>query len=356
MKTCIIVPSVRRFEHWRTYAEEFKHMKPDIIVVDEEDGKARKENRGLMGDNAEFYGVRERAEWFKSRDLIDEVIPPRAHAETSFGLLVAYERGGYDMIVFIDDDTFPEKIDFLRTHWKVLNEVGKLEPSISKWINVTRTYYPRGYPYGERFKSTYCSRYELREPGKPVLNQGLWTNIPDMNAIDILMRGGLNGRCYDLPYVKGNFLVGYGNYATVCSMNLSFKPEIIPAFYQLYMSREAPYGVDRYDDIWSGIFLKKILDQLGKSMSYGYPLCLHDKYPRDIFKDIKAEMEGMRINENLWKVVDSIELAESDYLNCYRELAVKLSEKAGMFHLPDYIEFMCEKMVLWTKLIEKLEP
>lgn len=49
-------------------------------------------------------------------------------------------------------------------------------------------------------------------------------------------------------------IVGKGTYLAVCSMNTSFTPEIIPAFYQLYMNF---MGVDRFDDIWSGIFLKK---------------------------------------------------------------------------------------------------
>lgn len=356
MKVCLIVPSIRRFEFWPKYTMNFKEYghEPDVFVIDEEYGEIRDNNRALMGDEVKFFGVKERLKWFLDRGLRDSVIPPRSHAETSFGLLLAYE-GEYDMIVFIDDDTYPWAGDFLGTHWKALNEVDGVATSNAKWINVTDSYYPRGYPYGERVNPTYFA-HKGETPSEFVLNQGLWTKVPDMNAVDILARGGLDGRTKGKANLDGNFAVDYGNYATVCSMNLAFRPEIIPAFYQLYMSREAPYGIDRFDDIWSGVFLKKILDHLGKGMVYGYPLCVHDKYPRDVFRDVKAEMEGIIINETLWKVVDEIELTESDYLNCYAELALELLGNKGRFHLPDYIEFMCRKMIRWTKLMEKIEP
>jgi hypothetical protein len=51
-------------------------------------------------------------------------------------------------------------------------------------------------------------------------------------------------------------------------MNTSFVSKIIPAFYQLYMKH---MGVDRFNDIWSGIFLKKIVDHLGDNISLGTP-------------------------------------------------------------------------------------
>ena len=358
MKICIIIPSIRRFEYWAKYSNDFKKYghEPDIYVIDEEYGEARDNNKVLMGNQVEFFGRKERQQWFKDRDLEDSVIPPKAHAEISFGLLVAYEMGDYDMVVFVDDDTYPKDSDFLGKNWMALNSTTNITSDLRKWVNVTGgVYYPRGYPYGERVNPTNLNYESPKTSGTVVLNQGLWTGVPDMNAVDILARGGLDGRCTIDLKVEGSNIIGFGSYVTVCSMNLSFRPEIIPAFYQLYMNREMMHGIDRFDDIWSGVFLKKILDHVGTSMSYGVPLCVHDKQPRDIFRDVKAEMEGLIINETLWKVVDEIELTESGYLNSYFELASKLSEQRHRFHLPDYIEFMCRKMMRWTRLIEKIE-
>lgn len=359
LKCCVIIPSIRRFDHWGKYRDNFEKYghEPDIIVIDEEDGEARAGNRALIGGDVQFFGREERKKWFKDRGLADTVIPPRSHAETSFGLLLAYERGGYDVVHFIDDDTYPgQHSDYLGVHWSALNGGCELVKSAGSWINVTGSYYPRGFPYSQRHWPKLPLYGGVDRPGEVVLNQGLWMGVPDMNAVDILAGGGMDGRCGGEVQLDGNSLVGCGNYVTVCSMNLAFRPEIIPAFYQLFMSREDLYGIDRFDDIWSGLFLKKVLDHLGKGMSYGYPLCVHDKSPRDIFRDVRAEMEGLIINEVLWKVVDEIELTEGDYLNCYRELATKLGAQSKRFHKPDYIEYMSNKMVRWTKLIEKITP
>lgn len=359
MKVCVIVPTIRRFEHWEQYRRNFSKngwKSTDIIVVDEEEGKVRNYNREVIGEDAEFYGRAEREQWFRDRGLVDEVIPIRSHAETSFGLLVSYERF-YDMVLFIDDDTHPKKRDdFLGLHADGLySEVGRVNCALvhRRWANVTRGfYYPRGFPYDCRIGGDL---FFGEVAGDCVLHQGIWTNVPDMNAVDILAKGGLDGIIYKNLGAVVIEDVPLGVYTTVCSMNLSFKPEIIPAFYQLYQGRVRDFFVNRFDDIWSGVFLKRIIDHLGKKMSFGPPVCVHDKYPRDIFRDIRAELEGMVINEVLWKVVDEIELTEKDYLGCYRELAEGLQKRNDRFHMPRYIDFLAGKMLEWVKLIEKLK-
>lgn len=71
-------------------------------------------------------------------------------------------------------------------------------------------------------------------------------------------------------------------------MNLAFKREIIPAFYQLLMDYN-PWRIGRFDDMWTGIFLKRGADALGKAFVTGYPLCQHNKAARSTFKDLNAE-------------------------------------------------------------------
>lgn len=161
---------------------------------------------------------------------------------------------------------------------------------------------------------------------KCVLNMGLWIGHPDLDAVTILYHEGLDGRCRingeDLKREK--VVVDKGTYFAVCSMNTSFVSKVIPAFYQLYMNY---LGVVRFDDIWSGIFIKKIADHLGDNICLGIPLVYHDKRARNIFKDLKKEIEGIAINEILWKIVDETNLFGKDYYECYLELANEL-EKA----------------------------
>lgn len=52
----------------------------------------------------------------------------------------------------------------------------------------------------------------------------------------------------------------------------------------------------------------------------GKPLVYHDKRPRNTFRDLKAELEDMIMNEVLWKIIDSLELSGKDYFDCYLEI------------------------------------
>jgi hypothetical protein len=136
-------------------------------------------------------------------------------------------------------------------------------------------------------------------------------------------------------------------------MNTSFQRKIVPAFYQLYMK---VMGIDRFDDIWSGLFIKKIADHLGDNISLGKPVVSHNKRPRSTFADLKAELEGIIINEMLWKVVDSVELNCKDYFECYLELANKI-KKAEIFNEKvhrDFINLQVDKMNLWLEIVDKV--
>jgi len=358
VKIAVVVPSIRLLFNLQDYMWNFREhdYEPDLIVIDEEHGVIRERNREMF-PKAEFYGAKERTEWFTKRglDKYADVIPEKTHAETSFGLLVAYERKS-DVILFLDDDTKPlPEVDFLSAHLKNLNDPPCTVQTRGTWVNVlgeSTHIFPRGFPYGER-------QFATQETGtKPscevVLNQGLWNGVLDHNAVDILVYGGLQGLDGILRSSMGtakSHTVPIGKYATTCSMNLCFKREIVPAFYQLPMNS---YGIDRFDDVWSGIFLKKVLNRIGKAMSYGQPLCVHEKVPRDVFRDIRAELEGLVINERLWRVVDDIELYDRDYLLCYRGIASELYKRANEFHMPKYVRFLGEKMTQWTNLMDKL--
>ena len=349
MKSLVIIPSIRATDNFGKYAANFAKFghSPDIMVIDETD-ENREEIKFQFAQhdqfNIEFFGVAERREWFKIQGLgdPDDIIPQRAHNETSFGLLVAYIHD-YDMILFVDDDTYPEeKVDFLGTHWIALNSSAPLIENYSGcWINTHPKYFVRGFPYDQRDKHTVQTTYNCEE--KPILSMGLWLGIPDLNGIDYL--------CYNPKHEKflapRRVTVAQNQFIPVCSMNLAFKPEIIPAFYQLWHK-------DRYDDIFSGLFLKKIADCLGECIRFGSPYCVHDKAPRNLFDDIRAELQGMELNEVLWRKLLEIDLHEESWLGCYRELASKIYKKFRGSRFDDYVWVMTQKMQCWTDIMEKL--
>ncbi|HKL30674.1 MAG TPA: hypothetical protein VJ898_15580, partial [Natrialbaceae archaeon] len=173
--------------------------------------------------------------------------------------------------------------------------------------------YPRGYPYGA-MDETVETRTADVEQGQVVASQGLWTNVPDLDAVRILMDGDLQGQAETRTTAddfERDFVAEPGNYLTVCSMNLAFRRKVVPAFYQLPMD-DNRWEIGRFDDIWSGVFLKRAADLLGKHVHNGSPLCRHDKAPRSTFGDLTNEAPGLELNEHLWRIVDeaTADLAE----------------------------------------------
>ena len=79
-----------------------------VLIIDEGDAKLRMKNDKHLEDVPhEYFGPKERMEWFKSRfgsayRRYESVIPERCHAETSFGFLVAYEEKA-GLILELDD-------------------------------------------------------------------------------------------------------------------------------------------------------------------------------------------------------------------------------------------------------------
>jgi hypothetical protein len=245
------------------------------------------------------------------------------------------------MLVFLDDDTYPDaRIDFLGEHYRALNTKTSVREAVDGyWLNTHPNYQARGMPYCQRRrKSSWLLPNTFKET---VLNMGCWMGIPDLNAIDYLALNPL-----PQTFTPRNFAAARNNFVPVCSMNVAFKPEIAPAYYQLWHR-------DRYDDIFSGLFLKVIADHLNMGISVGVPLCYHDKEPRDLFRDAETEMPSLKLNEALWRVLLEIKLSKTSWLCCYRELATQLRQKAKSL-APHYITQQTDKMLLWCDLIEKV--
>jgi hypothetical protein len=341
-----------------------------LAVVDEGDERIRAKNDALLGDlKHDFYGPKERAAWFKARfpnkAEYPTVIPARCHAETSFGFLVAYEQGG-EIIIEIDDDVFPYKEhSIVDEHLRNLRDSNApAVSSSSKWYNTLANLvfdkeanlYPRGHPYSRDTRSGSYDR--VNKSGESVLNMGLWAGDPDLDAMTILQNGSINGKSTikSVRARSSKMLVDKGTYFAVCSMNTALRRKIIPAFYQLYMK---VFGVDRFDDIWSGILIKKIADHLGDATCLGAPLIFHDKRPRSIFKDLRSELEGMIMNETLWRIIDNIQLDGNDYYECYESLIGGLSNQLRA-NFPeklhrDFLRVQVRKMRLWLEIVGKID-
>ncbi|WP_435186383.1 alpha-1 4-glucan-protein synthase [Halobellus sp. EA9] len=320
---CVIVPTIREYECMRAYFDNAREHGFDldrlfVLLVTEDfcDTDAMERMLDEEGVDGAVYDGSRREAWFESQGLsaFSHLIPAASHAQTSFGLLYMWAHPRFERGVFIDDDTLPhDEWDFFGRHMANLDRTDEVESvrSDERWVNVLyqnadeHGLYPRGYPYSAMDEDVETDRQELTDV---VASQGLWTNVPDLDAVRILMDGDLQGQAQtrtEKDDFEGDFVAEPGQYLTVCSMNLAFEREVVPAFYQLPMD-DNEWDVGRFDDIWSGVFLKRAADLLDKDVVNGYPLCEHNKAPRPTFDDLNNEVPGLELNEHVWEVVDAV--------------------------------------------------
>ena len=320
---CVIVPTIREYECMRSYFDNarkhgFDLSRLEVVLVTEDFCDTDEMEAMLEAEDdvaGEVFDGTRREEWYEAHDVSEysHIVPAASHAETSFGLLYMW-AGDYEYGFFIDDDTLPhDEWDFFGTHLDNLAFEGEIETvsSDEQWVNVLyqnadeHDLYPRGYPYSAMHETVET---EQAHADTIVASQSLWTNVPDLDAVRILMDGDLQGQAQTRTSkddYEDDFVAAEGNYLTVCSMNLAFRREVIPAFYQLPMD-ENEWDVGRFDDIWSGVFLKRACDILGTQIYNGDPLCEHNKAARSTFDDLNNEVPGLELNEHLWEIVDDV--------------------------------------------------
>jgi len=372
MRLYVVVASVNELHNIAAFKAQLvdSGLETKIVIVDEGVEESRKINASMLdGLDVEFYGPKERAEWFvghfgRRAELLGSVIPERCHAETSFGFLVTWLEQA-DVIIEVDDDVFPVVgYNLPNDHVENLFDGGGTRvESAGRWyntmenleINVGEVVFARGHPYSSLAR---MQNYSWSDVGsQAVLNMGQWVNHPDLDALTIFCRGGMEGIC-DIRSNKlrrRKLVIGKGTYIPISSMNTSFRREIVPAFYQLYMRY---MGIDRFDDIWSGVFLKRIVDHLGHYISIGAPVVAHNRTPRSTARDLSWEIRGLGVNEVLWRIIDEAEISGHDYLTCYMSLVDELEARLDYFRDKndrDFMTFVLGKMRLWTEVIDLLD-
>ena len=379
---CVIVPTIREYDCVRAYVENAREHGFDtdrlFFVLVTEDFCDTAAMRAMLEDldvaGAVFDGTR-REQWYEANEIEEyaHVIPAASHAETSFGLLYMWAETAFEYGVFIDDDTLPaDDEDYFGRHMANLAYEGEIERvrSDENWVNVLyqraddHGLYPRGYPYSAMGETVDTDTTAIA-PGEVVASQGLWTNVPDLDAVRILMDGDLEGQAQTRTTTadfERDFVAARGNYLTVCSMNLAFRREVIPAFYQLPMD-DNEWDVGRFDDIWSGVFLKRACDLLDTRIYNGRPLCEHNKAPRSTFDDLHNEVAGLELNEHLWELVDDVEPDRSEsgeaadrYAAVFEAMARRLADgEFDEYRNGDFFVHVGEYMLEWLDCLNALE-
>ncbi|MEF8807979.1 alpha-1 4-glucan-protein synthase [Natronomonas sp.] len=370
---CVVVPTIREYDCMRAYFDNARQHDFDLsrlhVVLVTEDFCETDEMRAMLDDegvSGEVFDETRRQEWYDEHGIseYDHLVPAASHAETSFGLLYMWANPQFEYGFFIDDDTLPhDEDDFFGQHLRNLAFDGDIETvsSDENWVNVLyqnhddHGLYPRGYPYSAMHETVET---ETTHVDSVVASQGLWTNVPDLDAVRILMDGDLQGQAQTRTTREdftNDFVATEGDYLTVCSMNLAFEREVIPAFYQLPMD-DNQWDVGRFDDIWSGVFLKRACDVLGKDIYNGFPLCEHNKAPRSTFDDLHNEVAGLELNEHVWELIDDVGADADSYAEVFEAMGQRLADgDFENYQNGAFFNHVGEYMLDWLDCLDALE-
>jgi hypothetical protein len=321
-KITIVIPTIRTLSflsEWKSLFSEC-HL---LVVEDHED-------KQIDLPDTPFQSISH----FSWKDIKqdfgrDEWIFSRMNAGIrSYGFWKAWVDGA-DIIITLDDDCYPVDTDFVSRHADNLSLHAPRD-----WFATfphPDFMYTRGFPYGLR--TTY-----------PVMvSHGLWSKNLDLDGMTQKKYPGLDIMPYP-PYLS---FVPKGQYYPMCSMNLAFRKEVTPLMFFPLMGKNPDgklWGFDRFDDIWAGIFSKKIMDHLGYAVANGSPFVEHRK-ASDADINIQKEKTGIVVNEKIWEWTDAVELTESSPSSCYKELAKKI-----IFPKNEYFTKLRQAMIIWSDL------
>lgn len=323
MNIFLVIPTIRNLNFLKAWKNQF--LDCNLIIV--EDNKKKE----VADKNLQFKSVFH----FTHKDIDDEfgskswIFSRKNAGIRSYGFYKAFKMGA-DVIITLDDDCYPVDKKFIKKHLENLSLKAPDDwfptyPGL-KWI------YTRGFPYGIRGKK------------EVMISHGLWSGALDLDAkTEIKLPKLLNEKAY--PQITQ--FVPPESFYPMCSMNLAFKKEITPVMFFPMMgfgSDGKSWGFDRYDDIWAGIFSKKIMDHLNLSVVNGSPFIEHRKASLTKHNQIK-EYKGMEVNEHLWEAVKKVRLTKKTPKDCYIELAEKVVFPPGM-----YFRKLKRAMIIWANL------
>ena len=319
----VVIPSIRNLGFLKKWKNQFLNC--HLIVVEDNEKKT------INSKNLKFVSVTHFCHKDVEKDFANNswIFSRKNAGIRSYGFWKAYQLGA-DVIVTIDDDCYPAENNFIKKHIDNLNF-----KALSGWINTypnPKYLFTRGIPYSNREKVSV------------MVSHGLWSGSLDLDAkTEINLKTIVNEK----PYLNIRQIIPNGYYYPMCSMNLAFKREIVPLMFFPMMGQD-PKGktwkYNRYDDIWAGIFSKKIIDHLSFGVVSGSPFVEHRR-ASNVLENFKKEKKAMKVNEVIWKLVDEVKLTKNNPKDCYIELAQKIK-----FPKEEYFDKLRKAMIIWANL------
>jgi len=330
-KIFLVIPTIRDLEVLRVWDKQQAFEAVNIIIVEDSSTKT------VDIPKIACRSITHYCHADIDLELGDKawIFPYKTSAVRAYGFYKAWQQGA-DIVITLDDDCKPYDEDFVTKHVQNLGM-----KSSQKWAPT----YPlrdlslmRGFPY------------EIRGENQVVLSHGLWANVPDLDAITQI---NVNGQTFQaIPPILHFFPKGV--YFPMSVMNLAFSREIIPLMYQLLMGEDRhglEWGFHRFDDIWSGIFVKKILDHLNLVAVSGSPAVWHER-ASNVYNNLQKEAKGIEVNEILWRVIDEVELTATTPVAAYHELLEKM-DWTKLAKYEGYFKTLRKATEVWLEMFSK---
>jgi hypothetical protein len=256
------------------------------------------------------------------------IIPRRSGAIRNYGMLLAADFPKRDMIVLLDDDCLPASGNsLLSEHWMALRSKGSVLPIFDTMFPMEFSVLgvrPRGYP-------------KDKGPAITMLNHGLWNGVPDLDGETQLKHPV---RCVQWP--PHSVQIPIGIQFPMSAMNVAFRPELLPAMYQLPMGQAQPFH--RFDDIWCGLIMKKACDAMGWSVRSGSPF-IHHTRASDAKRNAELEAPGIIENEKIWREIAAMNTIDDSLDECVGSIHANLALLGTYWELASYASS------LWRGLI-----
>lgn len=314
-----------------------------------------------QGFEAYYFDVPAQKKWLRKFPDLGKVIPYKSDNRRNIGFLVAAERGA-ETIISIDDDNYVVEDDDYYSHHSIVGKTAEL-PTVSssnKWYNpcaLLRTnngmgIYPRGYPFYKRFKEKH--KFAVTN-GHVVMNMGLWINDPDADAITNLSQPT---KIIEMNNKYETVMLAPGTFSPINTQNTAFHRDVLPCYYYVLMGAHIRgLKIDRYGDIWSGFFAKKVIDQANDRVTIGKPLTNHKRNIHNLFTDLKNELWGMILTEKLVPWIENLQLSGKSYFNAYAEIAENLKVFKETFQensIKKYLGKTANAMKTWLDACNKI--
>jgi len=286
------------------------------------------------GFDVRYLTLGEQEEFLDRLGPLHRLIPYDSDNRRNVGFLKALEQGA-DLLISMDDDNYPRpEHDFVGGHTMIGQLTDEVVTSSTGWFNScellevepAQTLYPRGFPY--RVRRQGPAAYTSQAAQLPLgMNLGLWLQDPDVDAVT---RNFAEFRV--IRWSGRTYHLAPGTWTPVNTQNTALIAELVPAYYYVLMNQSVEgLSIDRFGDILSGLFCKKVCDHLGYAVRVGGPICDHRRTPHNLLKDLHQELAGIALLEGLTAWLEHVRLSGRDAGEAYLNLADLLEEALPQF-------------------------